>query len=77
MTPINPSPAGTPVDYNFWLTYERTDRGNIFPDDRKAMLTYQYEYTQTSYSPTFPANLSEYLNYINGIVDIGFSHTGQ
>jgi hypothetical protein len=75
MTPTNVPPAGTPADYNFY-DIERTDRGNIFPMT-ESYVTYQYEYTQTSYSPTFPANLSEYLNYINGIVDIGFSHTGQ
>jgi hypothetical protein len=75
MTPTNPPPAGAPVDYDFY-DIRRTDEGNIFPMT-KGYVTYQYEYTQTCYTPTFPANLSEYLNYINGIVDIGFSHTSQ
>lgn len=75
MTPTNLPPAGGPPDYNFY-DINRTDRGNIFPMT-EGYVTFGYEYTQTSTSPTFPAQLSIYTDYINGIVDIGFSHTVQ
>ncbi|HXD78181.1 MAG TPA: DUF4082 domain-containing protein [Puia sp.] len=73
MTPTNLPPAGAPSDYNFYDVH-RTDRGNIFPMT-EGYVTYGYEYTQTSTAPTFPGQLSIYTDFINGIVDIGFSHT--
>ena len=75
LNPVNELPAGTPVDYNFY-DIVRTDRANVFPMT-ESYITYQYEYTQTSYTPTFPGQLSIYQNFINGIVDIGFSHVSQ
>ena len=75
MVPIGTPPAGTAVDDNFFDVV-RTDRKNIFPMT-EGYVTYQYEYTQTANSPTFPANLSEYQDFINGIVDIGFSRINR
>jgi hypothetical protein len=73
--PVNTPPAGKAVDYNIY-DVSRTDRANIFPMT-ESYITFQYEYTQASYTPAFPGLLSTYLNFLNGIVDIGFSHTGQ
>ena len=68
-------PAGKAVDYNIY-DITRTDQANIFPMT-EGYITYQYEYTQASYTPTYPGLLSIYQNFLNGIVDIGFSHTSQ
>jgi hypothetical protein len=73
--PVNTPPAGKATDYNIY-DIERTDQANIFPMT-EGYITYQYEYTQASYTPTFPGQLSVYQNFLNGIVDIGFSHTSQ
>jgi hypothetical protein len=75
LTPINTPPAGAAPDYNFY-DVRRTNDANIFPLT-ESYITYQYEYTQTSTGPTFPGQISAYQDFINGIVDIGFSHTGQ
>ncbi len=73
--PVNLPPAGKAVDYNIY-DITRTDQANIFPMT-EGYITYLYEYTQAAYTPTYPGLLSIYQNYLNGIVDIGFSHTSQ
>jgi hypothetical protein len=72
MVPVGTNPAAGQGEFDFY-DVERRDQGNIFPMT-EGVVTYMNEYTQTAFTPTFPGNLSEYQNFINGIVDIGFSY---
>ena len=68
LTPVNLPGAG-PADF---FVVQRMDRANIFPFTEQ-YITYNFEYSKTADSPAFPDNLSEELDVIDGIVDIGFS----
>ena len=71
VNPVNAPPGKAPnyVYYNI----ERNDQANIFPMT-EGPITFLNQYTQASYTPTFPAQLSVYQNFLNGIVDIGFAN---
>jgi hypothetical protein len=71
MVPTNYTPSqGGGEDF---FTMQRSDQANFLPLT-EGPVTFLYEYTASSNTPAFPANLSDYQNYIDGFIDIGFSY---
>jgi hypothetical protein len=73
---LTPAPGAiqpvTPLPINYY-DVRRTDQKDIFPMT-ESYITYLHQYNKITTSPAFPDNLITYQDFINGIVDIGFSH---
>ena len=70
--PIQPV---TPLPINYY-DVRRTDQKDIFPMT-ESYITYLHQYNKITTTPAFPDNLIIYQDFINGIVDIGFSHVSK
>jgi len=75
MIPFSADDASDAAGDNFY-DVRRNDQANVFPITGHA-ITYQREYTKTSFTPAFPDNLSLEQDIVNGFCDVGFSYATQ